>query len=62
MQDDAATLAAVEAVIDRSPAEVERYKAGKVQLLGFFVGQVMKEMKGKGSPARIGELVKGKLG
>jgi aspartyl-tRNA(Asn)/glutamyl-tRNA(Gln) amidotransferase subunit B len=31
-------------------------------LLGFFVGQVMKEMKGKGNPAVIGEVLKKKLG
>ena len=62
VSDEGPTLAAVEQVLARSSAEVERYRAGKVQLLGFFVGQVMKEMKGKGNPALIGELVKGKLG
>jgi aspartyl-tRNA(Asn)/glutamyl-tRNA(Gln) amidotransferase subunit B len=61
VSDEGSTLAAVETVLARSTAEVERYRAGKVQLLGFFVGQVMKEMKGKGNPALIGELVKKKL-
>ena len=62
VSDEGATLAAVEAVVARSPSEVERYRAGKTQLLGFFVGQVMKEMKGQGNPALIGELVKKRLG
>jgi aspartyl-tRNA(Asn)/glutamyl-tRNA(Gln) amidotransferase subunit B len=62
VSDEGPTLAAVEAVLARSTAEIERYRAGKAQLLGFFVGQVMKEMKGKGNPALIGELVKKKLG
>jgi len=56
------TEAAVDAVLARTADEVARYKAGKTQLLGFFVGQVMKEMKGKGNPAVIGEALKKKLG
>jgi len=31
-------------------------------VLGFFVGQVMKAMKGKGNPALINEMLKKKLG
>jgi aspartyl-tRNA(Asn)/glutamyl-tRNA(Gln) amidotransferase subunit B len=61
ISDRAPTEAAVAAVIDRSAAEVARYRSGKAQLLGFFVGQVMKEMKGKGNPALIAELLKEKL-
>jgi aspartyl-tRNA(Asn)/glutamyl-tRNA(Gln) amidotransferase subunit B len=57
---------AIEAVVDRvlaaSPDEVARYRAGNKKLLGFFVGQVMKEMKGKGNPAGVNAAVKKKLG
>jgi aspartyl-tRNA(Asn)/glutamyl-tRNA(Gln) amidotransferase subunit B len=57
---------AIEAVVDRvlaaSPGEVERYRSGRKNLLGFFVGQVMKEMKGKGNPAVVNALLKRKLG
>ena len=56
---------AIEAVVDRvlaaSPAEVERYRGGNKKLLGFFVGQVMKETKGKGNPAVVNALLKQKL-
>jgi aspartyl-tRNA(Asn)/glutamyl-tRNA(Gln) amidotransferase subunit B len=62
ISDRAPTEAAVATVIDRSPTEVARYRSGKTQLLGFFVGQVMKEMQGKGNPALIADLVKEKLG
>jgi aspartyl-tRNA(Asn)/glutamyl-tRNA(Gln) amidotransferase subunit B len=58
--------AAIEAVVDRvlaaSPAEVERYRAGRRNLLGFFVGRVMKEMQGKGNPAVVNALLERKLG
>jgi aspartyl-tRNA(Asn)/glutamyl-tRNA(Gln) amidotransferase subunit B len=58
--------AAIEAIVDRvlaaSPAEVERYRAGNKKLAGFFVGQVMKETKGKGNPAVVNALLKRKLG
>jgi aspartyl-tRNA(Asn)/glutamyl-tRNA(Gln) amidotransferase subunit B len=37
-------------VLAESPKEVESYKAGKVTLMGWFVGQVMKKMKGKADP------------
>ncbi len=56
---------AIEGVVDRvlaaSPAEVERYRGGNKKLLGFFVGQVMKETKGKGNPAVVNALLKQKL-
>jgi aspartyl-tRNA(Asn)/glutamyl-tRNA(Gln) amidotransferase subunit B len=37
-------------VLAESPKEVEGYRAGKVTLMGWFVGQVMKKMKGKADP------------
>ena len=62
VSDEAAVEAAVDRVVAASPAEVERYRAGNRKLLGFFVGQVMKEMKGKGNPAVVNAIVKRKLG
>ncbi len=54
--------AVVDAVIARNPAEVEKYKGGKANLLGFFVGQAMKDLKGKGNPGALNALFKKKLG
>ena len=48
-------------VIAASPDEVARYKGGKTQLLGFFVGQVMKRSAGKANPKLTGEIVRKKL-
>lgn len=54
--------AAIHRVIEANPAQAADYRGGKVKLLGFFVGQVMKETKGQGNPALVNELVKKILG
>jgi len=59
--DAGAIEAAVDAVLARCPDEVEAYKGGKTKLLGFFVGQVMKETKGKANPKAVNEILKTKL-
>lgn len=53
---------AVDEVLAKKPGEVERYKAGDEKLIGFFVGQVMKAMKGKANPKVLNDLLKDKLG
>ena len=62
VSDSSAIEAAVDAVVAASPGEVERYRGGNKKLMGFFVGQVMKQMKGKGNPAMVNEVLKRKLG
>ena len=52
----------VDKVLAASPKEVEGYRAGKVGLLSFFVGQVMKESRGKANPKVVQEVLKKKLG
>ena len=56
---------AIETIIDdiiaANPAQVEQYRAGKDKVFGFFVGQVMKAMQGKASPAEVNRLLKQKL-
>ena len=51
----------VEAVLAANPGQVEAYRGGKEGLLGFFVGQVMKETQGKADPRVVNELVRAKL-
>ena len=57
---------AIEAVVDRiiaeNPGQVDGYRGGKTGLIGWFVGQVMKEMRGQGNPAVVNEVLKRKLG
>jgi len=50
VSDDAAIRAVVEQVLAESPNETAAYRAGKVTLMGWFVGQVMKKMRGKADP------------
>jgi aspartyl-tRNA(Asn)/glutamyl-tRNA(Gln) amidotransferase subunit B len=45
-------------IIEANPREVTQYRAGKYQLLGFFVGEIMKKSKGKANPKVAGDLVK----
>ncbi len=62
VSDEGAIEAAVDRALAASPGEVERYRAGNRKLLGYFVGQVMKELRGKGNPAVVNATVKRKLG
>ena len=52
----------VDAVIAGNPKSVEDYRKGKDKALGFLVGQVMKETKGKANPQLVNKLLKEKLG
>jgi aspartyl-tRNA(Asn)/glutamyl-tRNA(Gln) amidotransferase subunit B len=60
--DTGAIDAAVDAVLAANPDKLAEYKGGKEKLFGFFVGQVMKAMAGKGNPALVNEAIKKKLG
>jgi aspartyl-tRNA(Asn)/glutamyl-tRNA(Gln) amidotransferase subunit B len=62
VQDTGAVEAAVDAVLAANPGEVEKYRAGKKQVLGFLVGQVMKASKGKANPQQVNEALRKKLG
>src|SRR5512133_2172579 len=62
VSDESAIEAAVDRVLAASAGEVERYRGGNQKLMGFFVGQVMKETKGKANPAVVNALLKRKLG
>jgi aspartyl-tRNA(Asn)/glutamyl-tRNA(Gln) amidotransferase subunit B len=53
---------AVTKVLADNQDKVAEYKSGKDKLFGFFVGQVMKAMQGKGNPALVNEAVKKQLG
>ncbi len=48
-------------IISSHPQEVEAYKNGKTKLMGFFVGQIMKETRGQANPKMVNEILKQKL-
>ncbi|HWJ31594.1 MAG TPA: hypothetical protein VNR59_04565 [Gaiellaceae bacterium] len=51
----------IERIIDATPGQAEQFRGGKQGLLGFFVGQVMKETGGKADPRVVNERVREKL-
>jgi len=51
----------IDAVIAASPKELEQYRSGKTKLLGFFVGQVMKQTGGRADPKVTNQLIQQKL-
>ena len=62
ISDEGAIKAIVQKIVDANPAQVEAYKNGKTNLLGFFVGQVMKETKGRANPKTVNDLIKEIIG
>ena len=48
-------------IISSHPKEVKAYKNGKTKLMGFFVGQIMKETRGQANPKMVNEILKQKL-
>ncbi len=59
--DTGAIEAAVDAVLAANADKVAEFKGGKEALFGFFVGQTMKAMQGKGNPGLVNEVLKVKL-
>ena len=62
VSDTGALEAAVDAVLAKEGDKVAEYKSGKVKLLGYFMGQVMKTTGGKANPGVVQEIIKKKLG
>ena len=59
--DTGAIDAAVERVLAANPDKLAEFRGGKEKLFGFFVGQVMKAMAGKGNPALVNEALTRRL-
>jgi aspartyl-tRNA(Asn)/glutamyl-tRNA(Gln) amidotransferase subunit B len=61
VSDESALEPAIDAVLAANPAQVETYRGGKEGVLGFLVGQVMKETGGKADPKVVNRLLREKL-
>ena len=48
-------------VLENNPGPVEQYKSGKTKVLGFLVGQVMRELKGQAAPQVVNQTIREKL-
>jgi aspartyl-tRNA(Asn)/glutamyl-tRNA(Gln) amidotransferase subunit B len=61
VSDSGALEAACRRAVEAHPDEVARYRAGRAQLLGFFVGQVLKETGGQANPKAVSDILRGLL-
>jgi len=61
ISDTGAVEAIVRKVLADNPSQVEQYRSGKQQVVGFLVGQVMKASQGKANPTLVNEILRAKL-
>ncbi len=57
VSDEGALRGLLETLLSNNPKQVEQFRAGKTQIKGFFVGQVMKETKGQANPKIVNQLL-----
>jgi aspartyl-tRNA(Asn)/glutamyl-tRNA(Gln) amidotransferase subunit B len=58
VSDTGALEAACRQVVEANPGEVARFKGGEPKLMGFFVGQVIKQTGGKANPKAVNEILR----
>lgn len=61
LSDDEELIKIIDNILTNSQKQIEDYHNGKTNLFSFFVGQVMKETKGKANPVKVNEILKEKL-
>ncbi len=61
VSDTSELTALVDTILDRNPNEVAAYRKGKTKLFGFFMGQVMKQTRGKADPKTVTPILQSKL-
>jgi len=62
ISDTGAIEKVVQEVLAANPKEIEAYRNGKIKLMGFFVGEVMKATRGQANPKAVNELLRKMLG
>ena len=61
ISDESSILPVIQKIIEENKEQVEAYRGGKDKLFGFFVGQAMKETKGRANPQMLNKLLKEEL-
>ena len=51
----------IDSILDKNPSQVKQYLSGKEKVFGFFIGQIMRETKGKANPKIVNEMLREKL-
>ncbi|MGC1580231.1 MAG: hypothetical protein WA766_02045, partial [Candidatus Acidiferrales bacterium] len=62
ISDTGAIEGVARAIVAKNPENVAKYKAGNEGVFKFFVGQVMREMRGQANPQAVNEILKRVLG
>ena len=58
VSDTGAIEVAIREILDANTSQLEKYRSGKTQLFGFFVGQCMQKMKGKANPKLVNDILR----
>jgi len=58
LADDGQMESTIRQILADNPDSVKQYKDGNQKVVGFFVGKVMRELKGRGDPATVNETIK----
>ena len=61
VSDEQELLKMIDGLIQEHAVQVEEYRGGKTKVLGFFVGQLMKQTQGKANPGIANKLIKSRL-
>ena len=59
--DSSAIESVIDGIIVANPGQVEQFQSGNEKVIGWFVGQVMKETQGKANPKAVNEILRAKL-
>jgi len=62
ISDEESLSRAVDLVLEREADRVAQYRAGRIQVLGYLVGQVMRVTSGKANPHAVNEILRARLG
>jgi aspartyl-tRNA(Asn)/glutamyl-tRNA(Gln) amidotransferase subunit B len=62
MSDSAELESICKRIVEANPKQAASYRSGKTALLGYFVGQVMKETKGSANPGMVNDILTRLLG
>jgi aspartyl-tRNA(Asn)/glutamyl-tRNA(Gln) amidotransferase subunit B len=57
VSDEASLSALIDKIMESNPIQVAEFRSGKTKVMGFFVGQVMRETKGQANPAIVNDLL-----
>ena len=61
VSDSASLEPVIDKIVAANPKQVEEFRSGKTKVIGFFVGQVMKETRGQANPKVVNEMLQKKL-